>query len=518
MKLRRDELERSVALFRMPEPAMDRLVARRRRHSRRQRAAAAVAAIAVVVLVLAAFGRSFTTTKPATGANYPAPSWRSADVDGTEFTNPGGWHLTGYFDGTAQLVALGNFAPNLSGSNPCEGMPNDGAILVIDPQADGRAPVWPTSLTGPDASGLTCKTDALGARWSAHGRTYHAVASFGDSVAPATRDALMRAFSGLSFVGATIATSTSSSCFVKDGYSTLSGEVIAGDTTSDLPWTVYQLGMGSGCLPDGGIALVTADPGYQFATLPPPIAGGSSLDVHDTKVGESSYVAGIVGTDVSSVDVSLADGSRDRAALAPLAPFFPDWQVYFAPMKTFQQGLVTTVAADGSPLLRAGFRPGMDCSDGSMCGVGVGPGETIAENSDASSPYRLVELGGNIELQDGMGITLASVPVRSDLLTLRSAPIGGQRRVLFGVAPSATAIVVQDLPWPEGWDLTQWARLRDGTVVFWSQTSPGELGASAIAAFDEGCDQLSAIDGDSAPLPPPDRSACVGATGSGSVS
>ena len=100
---------------------MDRLVARRRRHSRRQRAAAAVAAIAVVVLVLAAFGRSFTTTKPATGANYPAPSWRSADVDGTEFTNPGGWHLTGYFDGTAQLVALGNFAPDPVGKQPVRG-------------------------------------------------------------------------------------------------------------------------------------------------------------------------------------------------------------------------------------------------------------------------------------------------------------------------------------------------------------------------------------------------------------
>ena len=171
---------------------------------------------------------------------------------------------------------------------------------------------------------------------------------------------------------------------------------------------------------------------------------------------------------------TLADGSRDRAALAPLAPFFPEWQVYFAPMKTFQQGLITAVAADGSTLLRAGFRPGMDCTDGSMCGVGAGPGETIAESSDASSPYRLVEMGGNIELQDDIGTTLASVPVRSDLLALRSAHVGGQRRVLFGVAPSATAIVVQDLPWPEGWDLTQWARLRDGTVVFWSQTSPGD--------------------------------------------
>ena len=341
MKLRRDELERSVAQFRMPEPAMDRLVARRRRHSRRQRAAAAVAAIAVVVLVLAAFGRSFTTTKPATGANYPAPSWRSADVDGTEFTNPGGSAFDGVLRRHCPARRTRELRPDLSGSNPCEGMPNDGAILVIDPQADGRAPVWPTSLTGPDASGLTCKTDALGARWSAHGRTYHAVASFGDSVAPATRDALMRAFSGLSFVGATIATSTSSSCFVKDGYSTLSGEVIAGDTTSDLPWTVYQLGIGSGCLPDGGIALVTADPGYQFATLPPPIAGGSSLDVHDTKVGESSYVAGIVGTDVSSVDVSLADsypetGRRSRHS-HPSSPIGR----YFAPMKTFQQGLVT---------------------------------------------------------------------------------------------------------------------------------------------------------------------------------
>jgi hypothetical protein len=187
-------------------------------------------------------------------------------------------------------------------------------------------------------------------------------------------------------------------------------------------------------------------------------------------------------------------------------------------MSAFQQGVITALAADGSPLLQAGFRPGMDCTDGGMCGVGAGPGETIAESSDASSPYRLVEEGRNIELQDDIGTTLASVPVRSDLLASRSAHVGGQRSVVFGVAPSATAIVVQDLPWPEGWDLTQWARLRDGTVVFWSQTSPGELGVSAIAAFDDGCNPLSAVDSKSASVPPPDRSACVGATGSGPVS
>jgi hypothetical protein len=310
-------------------------------------------------------------------------------------------------------------------------------------------------------------------------------------------------------------TTTPSSCFVKDGFPALPGEVIAGDTASDLPWTVYQVGVGSGCLPDGGIAPVTADPGYQFATLPPPIAGGSSLDVHDNKVGESSYVAGIVGIDVSAVELTLADGSRERAALAPLAPFFPDWQVYFAPIRAFQQGVIAAVAADGSPTLRAGFRPGMDCADGGMCGVGAGPGETIAESSDATSPYRLVELDGNIELRDDTGASLASVPTSSDRLTLRVARVGDQRPVVFGVAPSATAIVVQHLPWPQGWDLTQWARLRDGTVVFWSQNGAAELGVGAIAAFDDGCNPLSAIDIDSAPVLPPDRSACVGANGAG---
>ncbi len=515
MKLGRDELERSVAQFRMPEPAMDRLVARRRRHSRRDRAAAAIAAIVVLALASAVLGRSFISTQPATTNDHPAPPWRTADVDGTIFTNPGGWHLTGYFNGTAQFVALGSFAPNLSGSDPCDVMPNEGAILVIDPLASGRAPAWPTDLTNrPIASEYECGTEHLGARWSADGRTYEAAASFGDAVAPATRAALMHAFSSLSFARAN-GTITSSSCFVRDGYPALPGEVIAGDTTSDLPWTVYQLGVGSGCLPDGGIALVTADLGYQFATLPPPVAGASSLDVHDNKVGEGSYVAGIVGVDASAAELTFADGSRERAALAPLAPFFPDRQVYFAPINAFQQGVITTVAADGSPLLRAGFRPGMDCADGSMCGVGAGPGETIAESSDASSPYRLVELGGNIELQDDTGTTLASVPVSSDTLTLRVARVGDRRRVVFGVAPSATAIVVQHLPWPEGWDLTQWARLRDGTVVFWGRHRLGELRIGAIAAFDDGCDPLSAIDIDSVPVVPPDRSACIGANGAG---
>ena len=222
MKLGRDELERSVAQFRMPEPAMDRLVARRRRHARgvieRQPPSRLSSCSA---LALAVLGRSFMTTQPATRNDRPAPPWRTADVDGITFTNPGGWHLTGYFDGTAQSAALGSFSPNLSGSDPCEGMPNDGAILVIDPQASGRAPAWPTGLSdAPIASELACGTEHLGSRWSADGQTYEAVASFGDAVAPATRAALMRAFSSLSFVRAN-GTITSSSCFVRDGYPAL---------------------------------------------------------------------------------------------------------------------------------------------------------------------------------------------------------------------------------------------------------------------------------------------------------
>ena len=48
-----------------------------------------------------------------------------------------------------------------------------------------------------------------------------------------------------------------------------------------------------------------------------------------------------------------------------------------------------------------------------------------------------VETGENIDCKNSCGTTLASVPIRSNLLASRSARVGGQRRVFFGVAPSA---------------------------------------------------------------------------------
>ena len=227
MKLGRDELERSVAQFRMPEPAMDRLVARRRRHARRDRAAAAIAAIVVLALALAVLGRSFITTQPATRNDRPAPPWRTADVDGMIFTNPGDWHLTGYFNGTAQSAALGSYAPNLSGSDPCEGMPNDGAILVIDPQASGRAPAWPTGLS----DGPSLQSSRAGPSISGRGgpRTARRTRPSHRSAMPwPPRRELRSCMPSPASLSPEPTALSVDSCFVRDGYPTLLGEVIAG--------------------------------------------------------------------------------------------------------------------------------------------------------------------------------------------------------------------------------------------------------------------------------------------------
>ena len=196
MNLGQDRLERSVAQFRMPEPAIDGSVARPSQAHRRDRAAAAIVAIAVLALALAVLGRSFITTQPGTRNDHPAPPWRTADVDGIAFTNPGGWHLTGYFNGAAARRDREARTEPFR-ERPYEGMPDDGAILVIDPLADGRAPAWPTRLTDDHRFGARVPDRAS---WSEVGRRrsehiVEAVASFGDATPSATRDALTQAFS-----------------------------------------------------------------------------------------------------------------------------------------------------------------------------------------------------------------------------------------------------------------------------------------------------------------------------------
>ena len=246
--------------------------------------------------------------------------------------------------------------------------------------------------------------------------------------------------------------------------------MIAGDTTSDLPWTVYQLGVGSGCLPDGGIDSwrpTWAISSRHAAT----IAGGRAWMSMTTRWAKAHSLQASSASmcqrwsSRSLMDLESVRRSRRSHPSSPIGrstsrrsePFNKESSRRWRLMDRRCCGR----ASDRGWIVRTG-----------VCAASVSALERRSLRARMSLlPIGLVELDGKIELQDDLGTTLASVPVSSDLLTLRSHALvigGGWSSASRRQRPRSSS---NTCPWPEGWDLTQWARLRDGTVVFWSQTA-----------------------------------------------
>ena len=514
MKIDREDLQRTFERFDMPEPALDRLVGRRERRRRNERIRAGITALVVVALAVAFVSRSFLRTQPAANKRVPAPTWQTADVDGTVFTNPGGWHLVGYFKGSAQEVTLANFAPDLTSTDPCAAMPAEGTVLAINPQArESQQPAWPVDLANDDStSQLACDGEHLHASWSVGGHTYEAEATLGVQVSDADRAALLRAFADLTFPSKAFATNSSSSCFVADeGFHQMVGEVVGAQTTGGIAWTMYAT-TASRCAPHGGIAVAAVDEGYGFVGPIPPNVPAPGLNVQDSKVGNHSYVAGIVGTDVARIELQMNDGGSIEAPIVPAGPLFPESQAYFVAFDGYPAGTIVSYDPAGNELQRSGFRAGMDCEDyADACNGDVRPNETIAAGVDPAAPYRLVEHDGAIELRDQNGRVVTSVSIGSGGLTLASAPVGHGKSVIFGSAPPATVLMFQKLS-VVGWGLVQSTRLRDGTIVYWSEWTTGEV--SKIAAFDGTCHALAAADARTgASTLAPGQSHCIGSNG-----
>ncbi len=485
MNLEKQDLQRAAKQFTMPEPAFERLLDRRAHRWRTERIRAGALAFVILLAVGALLAKSVRTTEPL--EPQPSPEWGRADIEGIVFTNPGGWHLTGYFKGEAQTITLANFAPDLKTTDSCVDVPVDGARLLIDPQAEGSAPPWPVPLTPGGVALAGCGDPALSARWSVGGRTFMAEATFGPAVSDADRARLRHAFIGLQFIAPGAGTNSSTSCFTGQDFGVMAGEVIAADTTGPLSWTMYAA-RGSRCAAGGGVLVAGADEGYAFVAPIPSSDPVSGLHVSDTKFGAHSYVGGVVGKDVDHVTLRTVDGSVAEAALVPTDPLLPDAKVFFAAFAGYPQGVVTTFDAEGVALQTSRYWPAMDCSQyPAACVAQAG---VIAGGTADGIGWRLLERDQAIQVVDDRGRIIASVPIGSGNLEVSRGPIGDSQEVVFGVAPPGSALVIARLP-GVGFMPAQARQLQDGTVAFWVQWVAGEM--DLVAATDGSCMPIAAV-------------------------
>jgi hypothetical protein len=486
MKVEREDFERSFERFEMPEPAFERLVERRERRLRRERIEAGIAALVIVATTAAILARAFVATP--VPADH-APAWTTADLNGVIVTNPGAWHLVGYSDGNPGDIALTTFAPDLSSTDPCAGMPSDGVILRIHSVAGSTAQTWPVELTPePGASDRGCNGEHLQAAWSVGGRTLEAAATLGPDVAERNRADLLRVFSSLTFAAPERAVIFKDRC---PDFTTIGAEVLAAETSGPRPWTMLAT---SSCVPaeSGGIVVATIDE-LSFGSAISQTDLGRELDVHDRKQGARSGVAGVVGPEVARVELETTDGQSLDALLVGRGFSATGNQIYLAPLENLATGIITTYDAVGRVLQTARFSPGMDCEyNPSECMRQIRPGQTIAASyANGDVAWELREQGTTVELLDANNSVIGSVAV-GDRLVATAVPLQASKlHVVFGIAPSGTAIVMRQIA-SVGWGIMPTAQLQDGTVVFWAEAQAGDT--LAVAAFDTSCHAIDAVD------------------------
>ncbi len=486
MKVEREDFERSFERFEMPEPALERLIERRERRRRLERIEAGIAVVVILAATAAVLARAFIVTP--VPADHTQP-WTTADLNGVIVTNPGGWHLVGYSNGSLGDIALTSFAPDLSSTDPCTGMPADGAILRIHPTAASTTQVWPVELTpARGTSNRGCDGEHLEAIWGVDHRTLEATATFGPDVAERDRADLLQAFSALTFAAPESAVVFMNRC---PDFTTMSAEVLAADSSGPWPWTMLAH---SSCIRSepGGITLATID-GLSFGSGMSPIHAGRELDVHDRKHGAHSGVAGVVGPDVARVTLETSDGQTLDALLVGAGGYAAGNQIYLAPLENLATGIITTYDGSGAPLQTARFSPGMGCeSHPSPCLPQIDAGESIAASYPSENiAWKLREQGAAVELLGGNGGVLGSVAV-GDGLAATAVPLQGSKlHVVFGVAPSGTAVVMRQIA-GVGWGIMPTAQLQNGTIVFWTESQAGDT--LAVAAFDASCHAIGAVD------------------------
>ncbi len=503
-----NELERNVRdMFERHERDLDgavyapaRLVHRVRRRQIRNASVGVITAVALIAVASAAMVRLANVERPAVPnpTSRVAPSLGAANVGGFTFTVPNGWFLSSYSDhANGPVVGLSNFAPSLTNADPCTGMPNDGALLLVDPAVGngGHAPAWPVELQPTTERDLSCGTTHLEARWSSGPYPSTALASFGAAASAEDQQRLIDAFSRLAYDGKRgVALDGFGYCFSKDfdAY-----EVIASGVFGGRLWT---LGINPTCAAGGGpaINLETSfdgnggGPGFEGLQAPDAINVAEIVDLGDT------YLQGTVPGDVARVGVSPEGGTETDATLYESGFDVGGARVFLAPLKGVRTGTITTYDAAGSVLRRLRFSPGMDCSDPHQCGDPVQRGQVVAASpSGGRNAWDLRASDGGIELLTGDGHVITSVTDTQEPLDVTTVRSSGRADLTFGVAaPDTSVVLVYPANMREPW-AAQTALLSDGRVVFWIEPSHGD--ESAVASFDGSCTLLGVVDPTGAP-------------------
>jgi hypothetical protein len=498
-----NQFERDVRdMFRAHERDLDgavyappRLVHRVRRRQIRNTSVGVVTAIALVAVASAATVRLAHDERPAepNPTSRVAPSLGAANVGGFTFTVPNGWFLSSYSDhAKGPVVGLSNFAPALTNADPCTGMPDDGALLVVDPAVGngGHAPAWPVKLQPTTEGNLSCGSTQLEARWSSGPYPSSALASFGATASAKDRQTLVDAFSRLAYDGKRgVALGGFGYCFSNDfdAYEVIASGVLAG--------RLWTLGVDPTCAAGDGptINLETSfggnggGPGYDGLQAPEAINVAEIVDLGDT------YLLGTVPEDVARVGVSAEVGTETDATLYDSGFDVGGARVFLAPLNGVRSGTLTTYDAAGSVLRNLRFSPGMDCSDPHQCGDPVRPGQVVAASlSDRRNAWDLQASDGDIALLNGDGHVVTSVTDTREPLDSTTVRISGSTDLTFGVAtPETSVVLVYPADMGEPW-AAQTALLSDGRVVFWIEPSHGDEGA--VASFDGSCTLLGIMD------------------------
>jgi hypothetical protein len=359
-----NDLERDVReMFRRHEPdvagpvlAPARLVGHVRR---RQSAVVSTIAAAVASLVALAVGLSSiltadrwtpiapTPTEGPLALDRPAPPLGTITLGDLMLRVPDGWFLnaSGIEAGDipqprlGPVVWLSNFAPPLTNDDPCTGMREDGAILVIDPASGvGNRPAWPVDLAPASDPGLRCGSSEAEASWSWNNHGVAAMAAFGRAVSDADRRALENAFASLAPVAGADPFDPSAYC---PPHGVNASQIIAAGALNGSPWT----------------ALVTPTcPGIGVATgrgqstigrsLFEGIGDPETLHAAVTTGRGNTFVFGVVPNDAARVVVDPAGAPKISAAVAPLG----EMQAFAAAIGGLRTGTITSFDASGAVL------------------------------------------------------------------------------------------------------------------------------------------------------------------------
>lgn len=507
----RDRLERRSERFELEPGALQRTFDRGMRVQRRRRIEAGLVALVVGMLglfvAISTFGNganvpvdrpspSVVTSEGLLAPDRAAPALGTVTLGDLSVTVPDGWFLNASDDqaggtapthGTAPILGpvmwLSNFAPPLTKADPCTGMPQDGAILVIDPASgDENAPPWPVGLAPASDPRLACGVSEADASWSWNGHGVAAMASFGPAVSYADRRAVENAFASLAPVAGESPFEPSAYC---PPHTVNASQIVAAGSLNTRPW--------SALVTPSCAAIDVATGRTQSGS------GGSLFEGFDdpqalhavvTTDRGNTFVFGLVPNDAARVVVDSAGAPTITATIAPLGTM----QAFAAAVEGLRTGTIASFDASGGALGTFHFSFGMDCRDMETCGQPVRSGDRIAWNEPTDpSTWELREVEGSIVLTGENDTVLARAGSSPSPLTAAAGTLSDGRPLVFGVVGQGASYVLVHMTKLDEWLPVQMVPLEGDRFAF--SVEPGSDWAPDLAAaVDASCRVLATVD------------------------